>query len=175
MQRDNWKCVKCHDGSTELNVHHTEYKKGRKPWEYEDALLVTLCKPCHGAEHTPLIKPYTPPALSSTDLSHERIKGVVINWTDEREDGYEPLDFIPWTGKKLRENSEKYDEIYVCINRDGNEFLIDASCGKAFLFPLSFEVDNLTFRKFCVPASPPVLVSWLNTIRELVRNGVEIQ
>lgn len=31
----------------ELHVHHCYYISGRKPWEYEDALLITLCKKCH--------------------------------------------------------------------------------------------------------------------------------
>lgn len=40
-----------------LNVHHKEYIKGRKPWEYENEQLLTLCEECHEIEHlkmTPL-------------------------------------------------------------------------------------------------------------------------
>lgn len=50
MQRDDFKCTKC--GTTnDLNVHHLRYIDGRKPWEYEDADLVTLCGDCHKATH----------------------------------------------------------------------------------------------------------------------------
>ncbi len=34
-----------------LNIHHTYYIKGHKPWEYEDDALVTLCENCHKKRH----------------------------------------------------------------------------------------------------------------------------
>ena len=34
-----------------LNVHHTYYIKGHKPWEYENDSLVTLCEDCHRKRH----------------------------------------------------------------------------------------------------------------------------
>lgn len=34
-----------------LNVHHTYYIKGCKPWEYENDSLVTLCEDCHKKRH----------------------------------------------------------------------------------------------------------------------------
>jgi len=34
-----------------LNVHHTYYIKGHKPWEYENDALVTLCEDCHKKRH----------------------------------------------------------------------------------------------------------------------------
>lgn len=45
--RDNWTCQHCGDKETELQVHHLRYRKGVKPWEYEDAELLTLCANCH--------------------------------------------------------------------------------------------------------------------------------
>lgn len=53
MQRDGFTCTTCSkrgDDGVTLNVHHRIYHKGRKPWEYEDAALTTLCEPCHEAE-----------------------------------------------------------------------------------------------------------------------------
>ncbi len=47
MQRDHFRCVECGDERTTLNVHHTYYAKGKKPWEYEARALRTLCEPCH--------------------------------------------------------------------------------------------------------------------------------
>jgi hypothetical protein len=51
MQRDNWKCLRCGDGTKTLNVHHKEYIKGRDPWQYPNHLLETLCEDCHGEHH----------------------------------------------------------------------------------------------------------------------------
>jgi hypothetical protein len=51
MQRDEWKCLRCGDGKTTLNVHHLKYVYGRDPWEYQDDQLETLCENCHKKEH----------------------------------------------------------------------------------------------------------------------------
>ena len=34
-----------------LNIHHTHYTRGCKPWEYENDSLVTLCEHCHKKRH----------------------------------------------------------------------------------------------------------------------------
>jgi hypothetical protein len=50
MQRDDFKCREC--GTTnDLNVHHIRYIAGRKPWEYDDGDLITLCGDCHKKTH----------------------------------------------------------------------------------------------------------------------------
>ncbi len=47
MERDEFQCQECGSGTRTLNVHHTYYAKGRKPWEYEADALRTLCEECH--------------------------------------------------------------------------------------------------------------------------------
>ena len=47
MERDRFACRSCGDKSSTLNVHHHRYAKGRKPWEYGDHDLSTLCDACH--------------------------------------------------------------------------------------------------------------------------------
>ena len=47
LERDGWACRQCKDTTTTLNVHHVYYERGRKPWEYENEALVSLCEPCH--------------------------------------------------------------------------------------------------------------------------------
>ena len=42
-------CQYLYDG---LNVHHKYYVRGKKPWEYYDDALVTLCADCHKKRHT---------------------------------------------------------------------------------------------------------------------------
>ena len=50
MQRDEFACQHCSDGTSTLNVHHKEYERGRDPWDYPMEWLVTLCESCHEAE-----------------------------------------------------------------------------------------------------------------------------
>ncbi|MBW8337090.1 HNH endonuclease [Stutzerimonas stutzeri] len=51
---DGAMCVECgrtrSDGVV-LQVHHRQYIRGRKPWEYDYADCETLCKGCHAREH----------------------------------------------------------------------------------------------------------------------------
>jgi len=47
MNRDKWRCFWCHNDKDQLQVHHIKYISGREPWEYPDAMLITLCKSCH--------------------------------------------------------------------------------------------------------------------------------
>jgi len=47
FQRDNFKCTKCGDTLSTLQIHHLYYKYGLNPWEYPDEALITLCELCH--------------------------------------------------------------------------------------------------------------------------------
>lgn len=51
MERDGFQCVDCGAKESTLNVHHSYYEKGRKPWEYPAHSLNTLCESCHKARH----------------------------------------------------------------------------------------------------------------------------
>lgn len=55
LQRDNFACQKC-GATTNLNVHHLSYEKGKLAWEYPNENLITLCQDCHEKEHD--IAPY---------------------------------------------------------------------------------------------------------------------
>lgn len=56
LARDLHRCVVCQSGE-ELQVHHRQYHFRIKdnqfclPWDYEDGLLITLCKSCHTRGH----------------------------------------------------------------------------------------------------------------------------
>jgi len=50
LSRDEFTCVICGDKENTLHVHHRRYINGRKPWEYDNNLLVTLCHSCHEIE-----------------------------------------------------------------------------------------------------------------------------
>lgn len=61
MERAGWKCEKCGDKTTTLNVHHERYVSGRMPWEYDDSELHCLCEPCHSREHgLPIVEAQAP-------------------------------------------------------------------------------------------------------------------
>ncbi len=47
MERDMFHCVSCGSKDKTLNVHHGFYSKGKKPWEYPNESLFTLCEDCH--------------------------------------------------------------------------------------------------------------------------------
>ena len=52
LERDDWGCQSClNNGENDtLHIHHRRYINGRKPWEYPESLLVTLCETCHKVE-----------------------------------------------------------------------------------------------------------------------------
>lgn len=56
LMRDNHKCVIC-QSVEKLAVHHKQYhfsemqKTFKKPWEYNESLLITLCEECHNYGH----------------------------------------------------------------------------------------------------------------------------
>ena len=54
LERDRFTCIYCGDTKTTLHVHHTLYRKGADPWEYQHEFLMTLCEDCHNIEHMPL-------------------------------------------------------------------------------------------------------------------------
>ena len=51
MKLDDFKCIECESGSKTLNVHHSYYISGRKPWRYPNWSLSTLCEDCHKSRH----------------------------------------------------------------------------------------------------------------------------
>jgi hypothetical protein len=44
-------CEDCGKKTHHLNVHHGFYEPGHNPWEYEDDVLMALCKRCHENRH----------------------------------------------------------------------------------------------------------------------------
>ncbi len=50
LERDEWSCQICGDSTSTLHVHHRRYLRGKDPWDYDDALLTTLCEECHEYE-----------------------------------------------------------------------------------------------------------------------------
>lgn len=51
LERADFKCEECGDAERTLHVHHKQYVKGRKAWEYEGSELRALCEGCHKLGH----------------------------------------------------------------------------------------------------------------------------
>jgi hypothetical protein len=57
LARDGGRCVICTE-TGDLQVHHRQYHFIKElqcfkvPWDYEDKLLITLCKSCHNRGHS---------------------------------------------------------------------------------------------------------------------------
>jgi hypothetical protein len=47
LKRDNFTCQLCNDKNTTLHIHHQKYIPHRKPWQYNNEYLITLCEDCH--------------------------------------------------------------------------------------------------------------------------------
>ena len=47
LQRDNFRCIKCTDPFSNLQIHHLYYKPNLLPWEYPNECFQTLCELCH--------------------------------------------------------------------------------------------------------------------------------
>lgn len=66
LDKAKFHCLNCDSTDKELHVHHLLYERGKDPWEYEDKLLLPLCKDCHEliadmqADVTKLLAEFTP-------------------------------------------------------------------------------------------------------------------
>lgn len=46
LERDGFMCTNC-KSEIHLHVHHLGYIFNKDPWQYENDMLITLCKDCH--------------------------------------------------------------------------------------------------------------------------------
>lgn len=51
LEKNGFECSCCGDSESQLHVHHRQYFKGRKVWEYADDELEVLCDSCHEEAH----------------------------------------------------------------------------------------------------------------------------
>lgn len=47
LKRAGFKCERCGDADSQLDVHHAWYIRDAKPWEYQDNVLFCFCRSCH--------------------------------------------------------------------------------------------------------------------------------
>jgi len=51
LELSKFGCNRCGDENKSLHVHHTIYRKNKKPWEYPDHEFMVLCDTCHERLH----------------------------------------------------------------------------------------------------------------------------
>lgn len=51
MEAAGWQCEYCGAFTKPLNIHHPNYRRGAKPWQYALRELTCLCDECHDAQH----------------------------------------------------------------------------------------------------------------------------
>ena len=51
LEYDKFTCQRCGATDKELHVHHSQYTKGAKVWDYPVCALITLCSDCHSDIH----------------------------------------------------------------------------------------------------------------------------
>jgi len=56
MQRDGFKCCLCGTDKNSLSVHHLYYEAKKKPQDYDDESMITLCQNCHEIAHGSVAK-----------------------------------------------------------------------------------------------------------------------
>jgi hypothetical protein len=54
MEAANFKCQCCGNTEQQLNVHHIDYDRDKKIWEYDLTELLCVCDSCHQLYHTNL-------------------------------------------------------------------------------------------------------------------------
>lgn len=68
-------CEHCDDSESQLHVHHKQYFKGRRIWEYELSELSVLCEACHEEAHQ--LNDKLKAALATTDATTKQIIGYL--------------------------------------------------------------------------------------------------
>lgn len=51
LEQAEFRCQRCFDGESQLQVHHKVYIKGRSIWDYANNELAVLCDSCHLFAH----------------------------------------------------------------------------------------------------------------------------
>lgn len=84
LNRHNWSCEICHDGGSELNVHHSYYDKDCEPWEYPAEMMHCLCRRCHDEAHQ-MDKAFSRAAAYLTYPEKERMRTLVMaEWANRK-------------------------------------------------------------------------------------------
>lgn len=112
MARDGWMCTCCKEIDKPLHVHHEVYLSGRKPWEYSNENLKTLCDACHKGYHKVLDYYADIDSIGKMDIllkilgpnSESARRGPFAFFSNPRETGHSIIFHVPsglWRGFHL--------------------------------------------------------------------------
>jgi len=86
FERDGWACCCCHSKNKNLQVHHLVYRK-LDPWDYDDAVLQTLCDECHEIRQELTDKVVDALRLALKDIPTTRLERVAKRLCAEAMEG----------------------------------------------------------------------------------------
>lgn len=109
LKRDLNVCQSCSVSKDILHVHHTYYVVNKKPWEYPDSALITLCEECHADLHNTTKVPVYDTELNTTTytLAKKKIKNPIGNKKIRAEKYRNKLKSI-----KNNERKEKFEKTF---------------------------------------------------------------
>lgn len=112
LSRAHFKCEECGAKEKTLEVHHTYYERGLKPWEYPDTSLHCLCSDCHRQAQDALTLLHRAMGLIEDVRQIETIYGFTLGY-DAVANPDRPLDvFSPWVSQGLASYFElSYDDV----------------------------------------------------------------
>jgi len=115
LERDNFLCSSCGDGTTELHVHHKKYIDGKKPWDYRIEMLSTLCSDCHSEIHRKDKIYNVFKSFSNEEINH------LLNYTDISKRKISHVDL--WNAVNLIIRIKNKDLMFEEIQRDIETFV----------------------------------------------------
>lgn len=74
LERDEYTCRLCKSTEKQLHIHHLEYRRGKKVWEYSPDNFLTLCSFCH-SELTDVL---TQTRLGMSDMMYVAALSVLL-------------------------------------------------------------------------------------------------
>ena len=130
LSRDNNTCCYCGCNDRYLHVHHLRYIEDKKPWEYSDEDLITLCEKCHKNETDASKESYKlyqelKNSIRSNNISFcslNQILSMLIDVFKSHKDGFSPL------------HNDAYDFVRIAILHTLNKKDLEAANDIGFDF-----------------------------------------
>lgn len=96
MKRDDFKCKICGDNKSTLHSHHITYEEDKKPWEYQNNRIITLCERHHSEIHEhKLIEIIDHGVLSPYDFIQKYSFSLIVFNYIENHKGVWGIEFFP--------------------------------------------------------------------------------
>lgn len=90
LEGAEFSCERCGSQDQTLHVHHSFYDRCRKPWEYDDDQLFSLCEQCHKdvQRDTNLLLPWLVKAIVYRPKANGSLSAIALTLYDWVVDHY---------------------------------------------------------------------------------------